>query len=105
MKLWQCSSCGKVSFWSPTHRTFSNLIIDDEFPDCRVVSCSDACMVKLQAAFEDGKLQLPKLNRRNSPLIKISKGPVGYSKQPSQKELAQIWNKHHPDEQLNINIA
>jgi hypothetical protein len=104
MKLWQCSLCGKVGLWGPGWTAFSSFIVDDEWPSHRVVVCSDACADKANEGHKAGTIQLPKF-KRNGPMSRMTRGPVGYKPQPEQSTLIRIWNEQHPNDQLRTEFA
>ena len=100
MKFWQCSICGKVGLWGPTWRSFSSLLIDEEFPSHRVVTCASACEEKAERGHENGTIDLPKISCRGYA-VRMTRGPKGYKPQPEQRELLRIWNKENPDHQVS----
>jgi hypothetical protein len=103
MKLWQCSLCGKVGLWGPTWASFSSFIVDDEWPSHRVIACSQVCQEKAEAGHKAGTIVLPKF-KRNGPLPRMTRGPVGYKPQPDQRTLVKIWNDEHPTEQIAVEL-
>lgn len=99
MKLWRCSVCREVNLWGPTWGCYSNIVVDDEFPSLRLVTCGPVCQKAAEARLENGSLALPVIKLRG-PLAYKKKDQVGYEPQPEQSKLLEIWNAQHPNNQI-----
>ncbi len=100
MKLWKCSICHKVSFWSPTHQAFSSFLVDEEYPSFRVIACSKDCQTKAEAGHANGTIELPKI-QMGGYTTRLIRNHKGYNPQPDQKTLIRIWNKEHAEMPIN----
>jgi hypothetical protein len=95
MRLWKCTVCGRINLWGPTWDAYSSILIDDECPRLRVITCSAVCKSEAEARISDGRWKLPEVIPHGySVRIKSHKG---YRAQPEQRELLRIWNEKLPD--------
>lgn len=92
MKLWKCSICGHVSPWQDDWAVYSSHLIDDEHPSLRIITCSEVCRKRTDYQLKVGKIKLPKITHKGY-LSRMTRDPVGYEPQPSQKELLRQFNK------------
>lgn len=99
MKLWRCSICRDVGLWGPTWGCYSNIVVDDEFPSLRLVTCSPVCMKSAESKLANGSIVFPVIKLRG-PLADLKRQQVGYDPQPEQRILIEIWNAQHPNDQL-----
>lgn len=93
-KLHLCSICGFVDAWDHRWSFYGSLLLEEAAPGVCPEVCSDECRQALEEKMKSGEIVVPDTKTRGLECRVIGE-PVGYSKQPDQKELLRLWNEQN----------
>lgn len=68
-RVYTCTVCKRQGFWDDGWGYYGSLIIEENWPDEMIYSCSAKCLNVAQRKIKSGEWQLPRVRLGYSPTI------------------------------------